>query len=147
MAAAIVACPSCDTKNRVPSVAAGRPRCATCHRDLPWLVDVGDREFDAAVDVERLVLVDLWAAWCGPCRAVAPILATLARDFAGDIKVVKVDVDASPITARRYSATSIPTLLFLRHGELVDRLVGAHPEHVLRERVKTLLAGANEPPS
>lgn len=146
MASAVVPCPSCGTKNRVPPVASGRPRCATCHRDLPWLVDVGDREFDAAVDTERLVLVDLWAPWCGPCKLVAPVLETLARDFAGDVKVVKVDVDQSPITAQRFSAASIPTLIFLRGGDVVDRLVGAHPEHVLRARVQTLLEHAETPP-
>jgi thioredoxin 2 len=129
----------------VPHVAAGRPRCATCHRDLPWLVDAGDGDFDAAVDGDRLVLVDLWAPWCGPCKAVAPILVSLARDYAGELKIVKVDVDTAPITAQRFSATSIPTLLFLRRGAVVDRLVGAHPEHVMRERVKTLLAADQTP--
>ncbi len=147
MASAVIPCPSCGTKNRVPSVAAGRPRCATCHRDLPWIVDVADRDFDAAVDTDRLVLVDLWAPWCGPCKVVAPILETLSRDFAGDVKVVKVDVDQSPITAQRFSAASIPTLIFLRGGGVVDRLVGAQPEHVLRERVKMLLAHADSPPN
>lgn len=140
MPPAVVACPSCDTKNRVPPVATGRPRCATCHRDLPWLVAVGDRDFDAAVETDRLVLVDLWATWCGPCRVIAPMLETLARDFAGDLKVVKVDVDVAQETARRFAATSIPTLLMMQDGAVVDRIVGALPEPALRARIRTVLA-------
>lgn len=134
----VVVCPSCGTRNRVPASASGSPRCASCHVDLPWLVDVGDDGFAAAVDTKRLVVVDLWAPWCGPCRMVAPVLETLARDFAGSLKVVKVNVDDSPRTAQRYRAMSIPMLVFLRDGEVVDTVVGAQPEPVLRQRVSTL---------
>ena len=83
-------------------------------------------------------MVDLWAPWCGPCKAVAPILEKLSIDLAGDLKVVKVNVDESPQTARRYQATSIPMLLFLRDGQLVDTVVGAQPERVLREHISAL---------
>jgi thioredoxin 2 len=103
---------------------------------LPWQVDAGDPEFAGAVDTNRLVLVDLWAPWCGPCRMVAPVLDTLSREFADTLKVVKVNVDESPRTAQRYEARSIPMLLFMRHGELVDTVVGAQPEHVLRARIE-----------
>ncbi len=138
MATNVVRCPSCGTKNRVPVASSGRPRCANCQGDLPWLVEVGDDGFDAAVDSKRLVLVDLWAPWCGPCRMVAPILEQLSIDLAAQLKVVKVNVDESPHTAQRYEARSIPMLLFLRDGELVDTVVGAQPEHVLRERIGAL---------
>lgn len=137
MAAAVVECSSCGTKNRVPVAANGHPRCASCRTDLPWLVDAGDDDFDAAIDTSVLVVVDLWAAWCGPCRMVSPILERLAAEFAGEVKVVKVDVDRARAVARRYDARSIPMLLFVRNGEVVNTVVGAQPEHVLR----TLIAG------
>lgn len=139
MATDVVSCLSCQAKNRVPSSSRGKPTCAKCHADLPWLVDATDGDFAAAIDTSRLVLVDLWAPWCGPCRQVAPVLEKLSRDFAGDLKVVKVNVDTSPSTAQRYSASSIPLLLFVREGELIDRVVGAQPERVVRAAVEALL--------
>ena len=134
----VVTCASCGVKNRVPTTATGSPRCARCQHPLPWLVEAGDADFDRAVDTKRLVLVDLWAPWCGPCRMVAPVLEALANEFATELKVVKVNVDESPRTAQRYEARSIPMLLFMRDGELVDTVVGAQPEHVLRARIEQL---------
>jgi thioredoxin 2 len=138
MANNVVVCASCGAKNRVPIAASGSPRCAKCQTDLAWLVEAGDVEFAGAVDTKRLVLVDLWAPWCGPCRQVAPVLERLSVEFATTLKVVKVNVDESPITAQRYEARSIPMLLFMRDGELVDTVVGAQPEHVLRARIEQL---------
>jgi thioredoxin 2 len=128
----VVSCPSCGTRNRVPVTSSGHPRCASCHTDLPWLVEAGDADFAGAVDTGQLVLVDLWAPWCGPCRMVAPSLETLSRELAGRLKVVKVNVDESPQVARRFDARSIPMLLFMRDGEVVETVVGARPENVLR---------------
>ena len=136
MGSNIVACPACGAKNRVPSAASGSPRCAKCHVDVPWLVEAGDADFTAAVDTKRLVLVDLWAPWCGPCRMVAPVLEKLSREFADSLKVVKVNVDESPRVAQRYQARSIPMLLFMRNGDVVETVVGAQPEHVLRARIE-----------
>ena len=138
----ITACPSCGTKNRVPAASPGRPRCGTCRSDLPWIADATDADFAAAVDTSRLVLVDLWAPWCGPCRMVAPVLERLAERYAGRVKVVKVNVDDSPATARQFDASSIPTLVFLRHGKPVDRVVGAQPESALANRIDALLGPA-----
>ena len=143
MASDVVPCPSCGSKNRVPAASAGSPRCAKCHVDLPWVADAGDDDFEAVVDTPRLVIVDLWAPWCGPCRMVAPVLERLAEDFAGSLKVVKVNVDGSPRIAQTYRATSIPMLLFMRGGRLVGTVVGAQPDYVLRPRVESLLADAN----
>lgn len=131
-------CPACGTKNRVPVSASGSPRCASCHVDLPWLVEAGDADFAGAVETKRLVLVDLWAPWCGPCRMVAPILEKLAVEFADRLKVVKVNVDESPMTAQRHQARSIPMLLFMRDGDVVETVVGAQPEHVFRARIEAL---------
>ena len=133
-------CPSCGAKNRVPASSSGKPRCAKCRADLPWLVDATDADFDQVTDTSRLVLVDLWAPWCGPCRMVAPILEKLSRDFAGSLKVVKVNVDGSPRISQRFNASSIPMLVFMRNGETIDTVVGAQPEHVLRSAVETLSA-------
>ena len=122
----------------MPVSASGSPRCASCHVGLPWLVEAGDADFARAVETKRLVLVDLWAPWCGPCRMVAPILEKLAEEFADRLKVVKVNVDESPMTAQRHQARSIPMLLFMRDGDVVETVVGAQPEHVLRARIEAL---------
>lgn len=100
------------------------------------MVEAGDADFDAAVTTSMLVLVDLWAPWCGPCRMVAPILEKLSREFAGRLKVVKVDVDQAPLLAQRYRAQSIPMLLLLLDQRVVETVIGAQPEHALRALVE-----------
>lgn len=140
MATTVTPCPSCGAKNRLPTVAHGHPRCAACKTDLPWLVDAGDADFDAVVDTTALVVVDLWAPWCGPCRMVAPILETLSREMAGTLKVVKVNVDEAPATAQRYRAQSIPMLLIMDRGQVVDTVIGAQPAPLLRSRISGALA-------
>lgn len=132
----VAVCPQCGTKNRVPVARAGRVRCASCHTDLPWLVAAGDDTFDDAVVRSTLpVLVDVWAPWCGPCRAVAPVVEQLSRDFAGRVKVVKVNSDEAPGVGQRHGIQSIPTLLLYRDGAERSRLVGARPAAELREWV------------
>ena len=96
------------------------------------MVEAGDADFDQAVATKPLVLVDLWAPWCGPCRMVAPTLEKLSREYAGRLKVVKVNVDESPQVAQRHNAQSIPLLLFMRDGEVVNTVIGAQSEHVMR---------------
>ena len=132
--ASVVVCPNCGRKNRVPAAAAGTPRCGHCHNPLPWIVDAGDDSFAERVEQARMpVLVDLWAPWCGPCRAVSPALENLARDRAGRIKLVKVNVDESPAIAARFGVQGIPTLLVLDKGTVVTRQTGAAPEVALRQ--------------
>lgn len=107
---------------------------------MPWLVDATDANFAAVTDTNALVLVDLWAPWCGPCRMVAPVLESLARRYAGAIKVVKVNVDDNPGIAAAYDARSIPTLVFMRNGVRVNTVVGAQPEPALAATIDALLA-------
>lgn len=140
MASRVVPCPSCGTKNRVPAVASGQPRCASCKTTLPWVADAGDVDLTAALDTRSLVVLDLWAPWCAPCRMVAPVLERLAGRFAGRVKVVKVNVDENPSTSARFDARSIPTLVLLRDGAVVKRIVGAQPEPVLAREVEQALA-------
>lgn len=102
-------------------------------------MDVGDADLAAALDTNQLVLIDLWAPWCGPCRMVAPILEKLAASHAGELKVVKVNVDDAPSAAARFDAQSIPTLVIMRDGQIVERVIGAQPEPVLRRLVDAAL--------
>jgi thioredoxin len=81
------------------------------------------------------VLVDFWAPWCGPCHMVAPTLDKLAGEMAGRLRVVKLNVDENPITAQRYGVQSIPTMMVVKNGKIVDRWAGAFPENALRGRV------------
>jgi len=124
-------CRSCGKRNRIRPSPRGVPACGACHATLPWIVSAGDATFDAEANAAVAVLVDLWAPWCGPCRVVSPIVEELARDHAGRLKVVKVNVDDNPALARRFSAFSIPTLVVLSGGRVVDRLVGAVPKSQL----------------
>lgn len=136
----VVACPSCGKKNRVPLTTSGKPQCAACKAALPWIVDASDQTITSALDTKLLVLIDLWAPWCGPCRMVAPVLEQLASTYAGRIKVVKVNVDDNPRAAQTYDARSIPTLIFAKNGTVVDRVIGAQPAPALSTTIDRLLA-------
>jgi thioredoxin 2 len=143
MANGLIRCGHCGQTNRVPAAAAGIPRCGKCHQPLPWITDADDATFgEVAEDAKIPVIVDLWAPWCGPCRMVSPALEQLARDFAGRVKLVKVNVDVSPQISRRFDAQAIPTLLVLRAGQVAARQTGAAPLAALRTWVENALDGA-----
>ncbi|HLM18071.1 MAG TPA: thioredoxin [Acidimicrobiia bacterium] len=136
----IVTCTDCGKKNRVPAVATGRPRCAHCHHDLPWLVEAGDADFTDVVERSPLpAVVDLWAPWCGPCRMISPALEDVATRLRGRMKLVKVNVDDNPSTAARFGVQGIPTLLVFRDGKLVDTSVGARGATELQAWIEPLV--------
>ncbi|GAB4563357.1 MAG: hypothetical protein Kow0047_12130 [Anaerolineae bacterium] len=100
-------------------------------------ITLTDATFDQVIGrTDKPVLVDFWAAWCGPCRMIAPAVEQLAREFAGRAIVAKLNVDENPTTAQRFGVMSIPTLIIFKHGRPVDRIVGAQPAQVLREHLR-----------
>lgn len=136
----VTICPSCSTKNRVPAVASGRPRCASCKADLPWIADATDADFAQVVATKELVLVDLWAPWCGPCRMVAPVLERLAERYVGRLKVVKVNVDDNPAIAAEYGITSIPAVYLFQGGEVKSTVIGAKPKQFFEKEFSDVLS-------
>jgi thioredoxin 2 len=146
MSSTIVVCDNCGKKNRVPAVATGLPHCANCHATLAWIADAGDDDFAEVVEAALLpALVDLWAPWCGPCRMVSPALEHLAQEFAGRVKLVKVNVDESPRVAQRFGVQGIPTLLVVRGADVIARQTGAAGEAALRSWLQDALAAVEAP--
>jgi thioredoxin 2 len=132
----IATCPHCGTRNRIhPSPGGSIPVCGKCKNSLPWVVVADDATFQNEVKAPVVVLVDFWAAWCAPCKIVAPVLEQLARDRAGKLKVVKMDVDNNPATAGQFLVRSIPTMILFKNGQVVDTFVGAMPKGELLRRI------------
>jgi len=96
-----------------------------------WETEVGK--------ADRLVMVDFWAVWCGPCQVLAPIVDELATEYDGTLKVVKLNTDENPDIAGKYGIMSIPTLLFFKNGQIVEKVVGAVPKRALKEAIDKLL--------
>ena len=134
----LIRCPNCGANNRVPAEklkqglqpVCGRCKTALLANDKP--VTVTDATFLAEVERSPLpVLLDLWAPWCGPCRMVAPVVEELAKDLAGRVRVAKLNVDENPATASRFHVQSIPTLLVLKGGKEMERIVGVQPKSAI----------------
>ena len=142
----IVQCPNCGAKNRIRNERDGRkqPVCGKCGNLLPepsvHPATVTEANFSELVGASPLpVLLDLWAAWCGPCRMIAPTIEALARELAGKVLVGKLDVDANQRTAASFGVQGIPTLLILKDGREVDRLVGVQSKEAILQRLQPYL--------
>jgi thioredoxin 1 len=108
---------------------------STANIDRP--IVVSDRNFDQTVKTYPLIVVDCWAAWCAPCRAVAPVVEQLAKDYKGKVVFGKLNVDENPETAQRFDIMAIPTLLVMKKGKEVDRIVGALPKSQLESKINS----------
>ena len=107
--------------------------------EAPWLLHLDEKTYDEAlVAAEGVMMVDFWAEWCGPCRAVGPILEDLARTSGGTVTLAKVNVDENPGLAARYGIRSIPTILFMKAGEVLDQVIGAVPKSQWKKKLDTL---------
>jgi thioredoxin 2 len=139
----LIRCTVCGAVNRIPpeKIAQGlKPKCGRC-RSLLTLTNqpltVTDATFSAEVEQSPLpVLVDAWAAWCGPCRMIAPVIEELATELTGRVKVAKLNVDENPSTATRFQLRSIPTLLIIKGGREVDRIIGVQPKADIVRRLE-----------
>jgi len=103
-------------------------------------IEVTDANFDKEVIQSNIpVLVDFWAEWCGPCRMVAPLVKEISVEFEGRAKVTKMDVDSNPDIPAKFGIRNIPTILFFKNGQIVDKQVGAVPKNVLISKLEAIL--------
>ena len=143
----LIDCPVCGATNRVPLEKLERglaPVCGRCKNPLPVSIHpitVTDATFSAEVERSPLpVLLDLWAAWCGPCQMISPVVEELAKEMAGRVRVAKLNIDENPATTRRFGIRSIPALLVLKSGQEIDRIVGAQPKTEILRRLQNAIA-------
>ena len=99
-------------------------------------IEITDANFDEIIKSEKPLLVDFWAEWCGPCKMIGPMVEEIAGEYDGKAIIGKVDVDSNPIVAGKFGIRSIPTLLYFKNGEIVDRQVGAVPKSILAQKLE-----------
>jgi len=144
----IVLCPHCQARNRIPREKLGhRAKCGKCGVSFTTTdqyasspVQVTDATFSREVLQSPIpVLVDFWAPWCGPCRMIAPVLEELSQEYAGRIKIAKLNTDENQTTAAQYRIQGIPTMLLVKNGQVVDSVVGAIPKQALTNKIQQML--------
>ena len=102
-------------------------------------LEFNDANFKSEVlDSDKLSVIDFWAEWCGPCRAIGPVIEELSKEYEGKVKIGKVNVDHNPKISMDYGITSIPAILFIKNGEVVDKLVGAQPKSNFVKKIEAL---------
>jgi thioredoxin 2 len=148
----IVTCTNCGAKNRVDETRASRkqPVCGRCGKpivvtssasSLGHSITVTDETFERDVLAgasDKPILVDFWAAWCGPCRMLAPTLDQLAAESGGRYVIAKLNVDENPRTAERYNISGIPAMLIFKDGRKVDELIGLAPKHAIAAKLAAI---------
>ncbi len=142
----IVSCPSCFRKNRIPADRQHlRPQCGKCGAALDLRgsvqpIELEDHEFHTFIGHATLpVMVDFYSPTCGPCKALAPLIHRLSREYLGQIQIATLNTALHPGTAGHYQIRGVPTLLFFFHGRLLDQVVGAPPESQLRQKLEQLV--------
>ena len=126
-------------KKLVEMMQKARTQLETAAKNDGRPILLSDASFSSEISKYPLMVVDFWAAWCGPCRMVAPIIEQLAKEYAGRVAFGKVNVDENPLTSGEFEVQSIPTLLIFRNGEAVDGIVGAAPKYQIESRIKAHL--------
>ena len=99
-------------------------------------LQITEANYEQVVDTDKLVIIDFWAEWCGPCKRIAPVIEDLAKEFEGKIVIGKCDVEENTEITSKFAVRNIPTLFFIRNKEVVDKLVGAVPVEKIRERIE-----------
>ena len=143
----ILKCNQCGTKNRIPrNRLHDRPICGKCRTpisvskiyDRPIIIT--DQTFhNEIISFSGPVLVDCWAPWCSACSMISPVLAELAKKYAGRVKIAKLNVDQNPITASQYAIQSLPTILVFKNGQVINRLAGAYPREEIEKQVLAII--------
>ena len=126
-------------KKLVEMMQKARTQLETAAKNDGRPILLSDASFSSEISKYPLMVVDFWAAWCGPCRMVAPIIEQLAKEYAGRVAFGKLNVDENPLTSGEFEVQSIPTLLIFRNGEAVDGIVGAVPKYQIETRIKAHL--------
>jgi len=141
----IVACPSCQAKNRIPADRQHlRPTCGKCGASLDLRgsaqpIELTDHEFQNFIAHADLpVMVDFYSPTCGPCKALAPLVYRLSREYLGRVQIATLNTALHPGAAGHYQIRGVPTLLFFQQGQLIDQVVGAPPEPQLRQKLEQL---------
>ena len=147
----VIICNKCGANNRVDESRLTEAKCGRCGDRLQATAGadskpavITDQTFEREVLQARgqLVLVDCWAPWCGPCRAIAPVLDQLAAESQGQYRITKLNVDENPQIASHFQIASIPTMLIFKDGKLIDRIIGAHPKQAIAERLRVATRSA-----